>query len=241
MLTAAVLTCLPILLGLGVWQVKRLAWKTDLLARVEAARTAPPRQLASALSQVRGGRDVDFVRVETVCLGLSRAPWVELHALREGQGGVRLISACRTPHGTTILVDRGFVADIISARPPADASDHTPVRITGVLRKADPASPFVQARPATGSLWLARDARAMAAALGVGVVPPVFLVAETSSNPEWLALRAEPLPGRITNNHLGYALTWFGLAAALLGVYGAMLAGRRRRRPPRADAGHDSL
>jgi surfeit locus 1 family protein len=34
------------------------------------------------------------------------------------------------------------------------------------------------------------------------------------------------------NNHLGYALTWFGLALALIGVYGVWLAGRLRRRDP---------
>ena len=56
----------------------------------------------------------------------------------------------------------------------------------------------------------------------------LMLVAETSSNPEWRALRPEALPAGLTNNHLGYALTWFGLALALVGVYAAMIYRRVR-------------
>ena len=51
----------------------------------------------------------------------------------------------------------------------------------------------------------------------------LFLLAETSSNPDWAALKPAPLPAEIPNNHLQYVLTWFGLAAALAGVYAAAL------------------
>ena len=57
---------------------------------------------------------------------------------------------------------------------------------------------------------------------------PVFLMAETSTNPGWQALVPAPLPAEITNRHLEYALTWFGLAAALAGVYAALLFKRLR-------------
>ena len=48
-------------------------------------------------------------------------------------------------------------------------------------------------------------------------------MAETASNPEWAALKPAPIPTDIPNNHLSYAITWFGLAAALVGVYAALL------------------
>ena len=51
----------------------------------------------------------------------------------------------------------------------------------------------------------------------------LMVVAETSSNPEWTALTPAALPEGLSNNHLGYAITWFGLALALVGVYGAIL------------------
>ncbi len=63
----------------------------------------------------------------------------------------------------------------------------------------------------------------MAGALGVGRHPDVMVTAETSSNPEWKALVPSPLPEMITNRHLEYALTWYGLAAALIGVYIALV------------------
>ena len=63
----------------------------------------------------------------------------------------------------------------------------------------------------------------MAAALGAPRPAPVMLLAETSSNPEFAALVPSPIPAAISNRHMEYALTWFGLAAALIGVYGALL------------------
>ena len=67
----------------------------------------------------------------------------------------------------------------------------------------------------------------MSAALGAARPAPVFLAAETSTNPDWQALSPVPVPADIPNNHFTYALTWFGLAAGLAGVYLAMLFRRR--------------
>jgi surfeit locus 1 family protein len=63
----------------------------------------------------------------------------------------------------------------------------------------------------------------MAQRLGAGTAAPVFLFAETATNPAWKALIPAPVPADIPNRHLEYALTWFGLAGALLAVYAAML------------------
>jgi surfeit locus 1 family protein len=67
----------------------------------------------------------------------------------------------------------------------------------------------------------------MAKALNAAEPAPLFLMAETSTNPGWKALDPAPLPLHIPNRHLEYALTWYGLAAVLLGVYAAMLFRRR--------------
>ncbi|HET6972007.1 MAG TPA: SURF1 family cytochrome oxidase biogenesis protein, partial [Phenylobacterium sp.] len=68
---------------------------------------------------------------------------------------------------------------------------------------------------------------AMAAALKAGRPAPLTLMTETSTNPELPALVPAPIPADIPNNHLQYAITWYGLAAALLGVYAALLFRRR--------------
>jgi surfeit locus 1 family protein len=232
-LTLLTLLSMALLIGLGAWQLQRMAWKRDVLTRIEALKAAPARPAAEVLAQRAAGADVDFTRVAITCPGLSRAPFVELYGLRAGQAGSRLVSACTvTGPGAgglpwrTVLVDRGFVGDTISARPPVDAADTMPVEIVGVLRSPDAAS--LVTPPNRGRQFFSRDAAAMAAVLGAPAPAPVFLLAETSSNPEWAALAAEPLPASISNRHLEYALTWFGLAAALAGVYAAVLLKRRK-------------
>jgi surfeit locus 1 family protein len=227
-LTIATAIALLILLALGTWQVQRLHWKQNLLARIAALQAAPAQPLDAVLDRVAKGGDADFTRVKVNCPGIATAPYVELYSLREGQAGSRLISACRIDSARyrTILVDRGFVIDTVSARPPVDAEATAPVAVTGVLRVPEHGNSFTP--PNTPQRWFTRDAAAMAAALKAPDPAPLFLMAETATNPEWKALVPAPIPAEIPNRHLEYALTWYGLAAALLGVYAAMLFRRRK-------------
>ncbi|HEX2561708.1 SURF1 family protein [Phenylobacterium sp.] len=222
-LTIATLISLAILIGLGAWQLQRLSWKQDLLDRITALENAPPIPAEQALARIARGEDLDFQRVRAVCPGLGRASWLELHAIHEGQSGVRLISACRLEAGPyrSVLVDRGFVLDIVSSRPPRDPAAGEPVTIDAVIRTPEAASAFAAAN--TPRRWFRRDIADMAEALGAPAPAPVFLMAETSTNPEWLALKPLPVPSGVSNRHLEYALTWFGLAGALLAVYAAVL------------------
>jgi len=226
-LTLATAVSFAVLVGLGTWQLERLAWKKELLARVETARTAPAEPLGDVLREVASGKDVSYRRVVVSCLGLASAPYVELYALSGGEMGSRLISACRlegAPYGS-ILVDRGFVAATISSRPP-EQSDAALVTIEGVLRGPEERGRFANADDPAHRRFFGRQVGPMATWLKATNPAPLFLMAETSSNPEWLALKPAPLPVDISNRHLEYALTWFGLAGALLAVYGAMLRGR---------------
>ena len=171
-LTIATAIAFAILCALGVWQVQRLAWKTELLRQIETRSTAPPAALERVLARA-DGEDLGFYRVQVVCPGLDTAPFLQLYALKDGQAGSRLISACPLAEGE--------------------------------------------------NQWSSRDVAAMAQALGARDPAPVFLLAETPTNPDFPALQPAPLPGEIPNRHLEYALTWFGLAGALIAVYAAML------------------
>lgn len=227
-LTVATAIAFLILVSLGSWQVQRLHWKRDVLRRIEALQTAPARPLPPVLAARAAGQDVDFTRVRAICPGLAAAPYIELYGLRDGQAGSRLISACaiEAPPYRAILVDRGFVADTISSRPPVDGANRAPVEVVGVLRSPEAGNTF--SPPNRPDRWFTRDVAGMAAALGAARPAPVFLMAETSSNPEWKALTPAPVPAAISNRHLEYAVTWYGLAAALAGVYAAMLLKRRK-------------
>lgn len=229
-LTVAVAVAFAILISLGTWQLQRLVWKRDLLEQVAALQAAPAQDSGPVLTRMKAGADLDFVRVRLDCPGLARAPYVQLYSVRDGQAGTRLISACAltgAPYGS-VLVDRGFVADTISARPPVDPANRDPLSVVGVLRVPEAGNFVSPPNDAAGNRWYVRDVPAMAAALKAADPAPLVLMAETSTNPEWKALQAAPLPAEISNRHLEYVVTWFGLAAALVGVYAAMLLRRRK-------------
>jgi surfeit locus 1 family protein len=220
---------LAILIGLGIWQVQRLHWKEGLLARIHALQAAPPRPLEPALRGAAHGADVQFTRVSVDCPDIETTTFVRLWAVPDARSGYRIITACRlagAPYGS-ILVDRGFV-------PLDDASKLTSGArlvgpIVGVLRQGDRPNAFTPANQPAQNLWYSRDVPAMARALGADAPAPVFLMLEA---PAPKGGRPEPsaLPAEIPNNHLQYAVTWFGLAAALAGVYLASLW-RRLKRP----------
>jgi surfeit locus 1 family protein len=225
-LTIASALVFAVLVALGVWQVQRLHWKQGLIAAAEAAAARPAAPVAAVLADPAP----EFRRVVLDCPGLATAPYVEVRSIQDGQAGVRLVSACVGASGV-YLVDRGFVADEISARPPEVAST-APLRIVAVVRAAS--SPGPMAVAPEGRHFYARDNAAMARVLGIGgPVAPWTLFAVTSSNPEWLALKPSAPPAAFSNNHLGYAITWFGLALALAGVYVALL--RRKLNPSRRE------
>lgn len=227
-LTIATVIAMAILVGLGVWQLQRLKWKEGLLAHVAALQSARAREIGSVLDSLSDAHDADFTRVAVTCPGLASAPFVELYGIRDGEAGVRLISACPVASARyrTVLVDRGFVADRIQDRPPVNAASTAPVALVGVLRVPERGN-FVTPKNLPGR-WYTRDAAAMARQLNAPTPAPVFLMAETPTNPEWKALVPAPLPVDIPNNHFDYALTWFGLAASLACVYVADLIRRRK-------------
>ncbi len=219
---AALLSAVPI----GLWQVERLKWKEGLIAAAEAAATKPPEPLDAVLA----GGDVEFRKAMMVCPGLATAPYVELQSILVGQAGVRLISACRpVGRNDVLLVDRGFVADGQEARPRVLAST-LPLVLVGELRLTP--APGALTPPPANNRFYARDDAAMAQALGVeGAVRPETVFALTAINPEVPALQPSAPPAAFSNNHFGYALTWFGLAIALVGFYVALLRRRLKRDP----------
>ncbi len=220
-----------ILCGLGVWQVQRLQWKNELIARSEAMADLPRTDLWRAFGDRRG---MDFRKVRLVCPGLATARFVEVRSIHDGEGGVRLISACHAERfGFPILVDRGFVADSVSARPPVTLSDE-PVVVDGQLRDF-PLPNWLTPEPVNG-MFFAMDPLEMPRALGESPTAPMVVFATTSTNPEWQALKPSAPPAAFSNNHLGYAATWFGLALALLGFYIALMRQWMRSRPAAEEA-----
>jgi surfeit locus 1 family protein len=225
----AVIVGVAALVSLGVWQVQRLQWKEAMLARIAALQSAPPEPLGVVLNRLgEAGRpevgQVDFVRVQTLCPTLQQTPTLRLYAVLGGVMGRRLITACPIQAGRfkTLLVDRGFVPD---ETPITNGAPHGPTLeapVIGVLRTPPQRGWLTPASDPAKNDWRARDVPAMAKALGASAPAPVFLMLETPRPQSGVPMPAA-VPTDIPNNHLGYALTWFGLALGLIGVYVASL------------------
>ena len=215
-----------ILLGLGEWQLQRLRWKEDLLARIAALQTAQAKPLETVLN---AGGDLDYVRASFACPDLERRPLLRLFSVRDGAAGYRLITACPVAAGaiSSILVDRGFVPLEQATVAVQPGRAQLPGPIVGVLRKGDKPTFVTPANRVDANLWYSRDVAAMARKLGAAAPAPVFLMLEQPA-PAAGGPTPAPVPIDIPNRHLEYAITWFGLAAALVGVYVANLFRKRQ-------------
>lgn len=225
--TLFTLAALALLIGLGVWQVKRLHWKEHLLARIAEAKAEPPEPLIVVLRRIADGDDADYTRVQAACPDIETTPAIRLFAVTDAGAGYRIITVCRLAAGgayDSILVDRGFVAQDDAGRLGPGRALARP--IVGILRRGDPPTFVTPKNQPAQDLWYWRDIPAMARALDAPRPAPTFLMLQAPA-PQGFGPTPAAAPTNIPNNHLQYAVTWFGLAAALAGVYLAMLWRRR--------------
>ncbi len=206
-----------ILIALGAWQVQRLAWKEDMLARIAARIAAPPVSLPA---------DPDPARDQFLAVRISgtiATPDLEVLASVKGIGaGYRVIAPFELDDGRRILLDRGFVALAAkdAPRPPVRAT------ITGNLRWPDEKNASTPPPDEKRGIWFARDLGAMAERLGT---EPVLVVLRESDE---ASPQATPYPvdtKGIPNNHFQYAVTWFGLALVWFGMTGYWIWRIRRK------------
>ncbi|MDR0808362.1 MAG: SURF1 family protein [Gemmobacter sp.] len=203
-----------ILIALGTWQVQRLHWKTALIAAAEARMAEPAGPLAA---------EVEFPRDRYLPVRVSgRFLGPEAHVLTsipdEGPGFL-VIAAYETGDGRRILIDRGFVpeAQKNTPRPPHAAE------VTGNLNLPDDVTSATPPPDMGRNIWFGRDVAAMAGVLGTEAV----LIVARSDTGDGVAPRA--VTATFRNDHLSYAITWFSLAVAWLGMTGTYLWRIRRR------------
>ena len=187
------------LIGLGLWQVERLAWKEDILANIESRLAAPPAPVSLDVTE-----DADEYTT-VIFSGIPTGD--ELHVLVSGTQagtGYRVISKVITGVGP-VLVDQGLLPLDAKAEPPLVKA----MQITGTLLWPDDRNSSTPDPDLGANIWFARDVEAMSDALQT---EPLMVVA-TSTTPA--DPRLTPLPVRtanIKNDHLQYAITCFLLA-----------------------------
>jgi len=214
--TLAVLVGLVVLLGLGTWQLERLRWKESLIAQRQARLAAPPEPLPA---RAEDWRALDFRRVQAS--GAFRHDLEQLFGATaiDGQLGHHVLTPLVRADGAAILVDRGWVpADKAHPAARGETQIGGPVEVSGIARyrAGDEGGWFTPDNQPQARLWFRYDLPALEEALGLELLPVV--VEADASGSDGL-----PIGGRtrieLPNNHLQYALTWYGLAAVLVAMY----------------------
>ncbi len=225
---------LIVLILLGTWQMQRLAWKENLIATASERANRPARPLHRSdtwpeldltqheyrLFHASGRfRHQDEVQVYTV---LSDAKGTYSGA------GYWILTPFELENGGIVIVNRGFVP--LEKKSPStrgEGQTEGMLRITGLLRQPEQPNYFTPKNDANKNAWYSRSPAEIAQAFNLKDVAPFILDATGEYRPGML-----PQPNEtkltFTNNHLGYALTWYGLACTLIGVFAAFAWQRLR-------------
>lgn len=218
-----------LLAGLGTWQVERLHWKLDLIARVDARVHAPtiaapgPAQWADVNAE-----NSEYKHVQASGTFLNDKE-TQVYASTELGPGYWVLTPLKLGDGTIIIVNRGFVPTEKrnpSTRPEGQIAAET--SITGLLRISEPKGTLLRSNVPAQDRWYSRDVAAIAESRGLQNTAPYFIDADDTKNPGGLPV------GGLTqisfhNSHLVYAITWYGLAVMTLGMAVYLVYFERRR------------
>ena len=230
--TMCALAGAAILWGFGMWQLDRKAWKENLIATLNSRLTVapgdlPPRDSWRTLKESeaefrRVTFPAEFLAGEEALVYTAGSP---LRPDVKGPG-YWVFTPAQLAGGSIVLVNRGFIA--IDRKDPATRAEGAPrgsVDIVGGIRWPEKRTSFTPPDDPKDNVWYLRDSDAIAASKKWLTAAPFYIDQESP-----IPAGGSPKPGklevRLPDNHLEYAITWFGLALALAGVYVAWLARR---------------
>jgi surfeit locus 1 family protein len=234
--TMFALAGMAILVGLGVWQLDRKVWKENLIATLNSRLSSAPGDLPPRAnwSQLRES-DEEFRRVTfpaEFLAGEEALVYTAGSALRPDVSGPGywIFAPARLAGGSVVVINRGFVpADRKDLSTRAEGTTHGTVDMVGVVRWPEKRDSFTPEDDPKNNVWYLRDSTSIAASKNWGSAAPFYIDLETP-----VPTGGWPKPGKLVvnlpDNHLQYAITWFGLALALAGVYIAWLARQLFRR-----------
>lgn len=221
------------LVALGTWQLERKTWKEGLIAGLEEKLSAAPVALAprERWPQLTAEKD-EFRRVKFPGEFLDQEALVYTSgsAIRPDVSGPGywVLSPARLIDGSIVIVNRGFVPE--GKQDPGARREGQPrgaTEIVGAMRWPEPRGLFTPSNTPAKNLWFVRDPAAIAAAKGWGTVAPFYIDQEAPPAPGGVP-KVGPLRPSLPNNHLQYAVTWYGLALVVL-ISGIVFVRSRRR------------
>lgn len=215
-----------VFIALGTWQVKRLFWKLDLIARVDQRVHAAP-QIAPGPAEWSAISAATHEYLHVAVTGVYQLDkTVQVQAATELGAGFWLLTPLQAPDGAVYLINRGFVTAEGAKLAPIAGQAPTPVRVTGLLRMSEPGGGFLRHNDPAANRWFSRDVQAIAAQHGLIKVAPYFIDAELApgdaGRESVMLFSGQPVAGLTViafhNSHLVYAFTWYALALMSAGA-----------------------
>lgn len=232
LLALALLACASFI-ALGTWQVQRLQWKLALIERVTQRVHAAPVPAPGPREWPQVSAAADEYRRVKISGALLTALAVKVQASTELGSGYWLMTPLRAADGAVTMINLGFIpgAAARSALPPQPA---TPFEVSGLLRISEPGGGFLRQNDPAAGRWYSRDVAAIAASRGLSPTAPYFIDADAATAARLAAGSGAAPVGGLTvvsfhNNHLVYALTWYGLALMTAGACFWVVRDERRR------------
>lgn len=220
--TVFTVPAIAIMLGLGIWQLDRLAWKTDLIAEIQSRIAAPPAPLDTVLAEAGGDLGgIQFRRVSVAGAFLHGQEMYLAARSMNGNPGYHVMTPFQLEGGGVVLVDRGWVPyERKLAETRAEGQVEGPMALDAVIRLPQAAKAWFQPdnEPAN-NMWYWTDLAAMRAQAGLPAEgPEIYLEAGPGANPGGFPIGGQTRVN-LPNDHLQYAITWFALAVILAVIY----------------------
>ena len=219
-----------VLIALGTWQVERLAWKEALLSTISERMAAAPAPLDEVVAASASGDAIEYRRVSVEGRFLHDREQF-FFATHAGRSGFYVYTPLERADGSLVFVNRGFV-DMDLKDPARRQAGQVGgiVSVVGLARErlSEKPSSLVPDNDPAQNIFYWKDIEAMAknAGLDRAKLLDVFVDADAMPNPGGYPVGAVTIID-LPNNHLQYAITWYGLALALAGVFAFRFFGRK--------------
>ncbi len=215
-MTIACAALFALLCWLGTWQLQRLQWKLGLIATVNGHMAAPPLTLDKIMAMAAA--DAQYRKV-TLRGHFDHAHEAYVFATDNGAPDYHVLTPFITSDGRTLIVDRGEIPkDKLDPASRAAGNPQGTVQVTGVWRTPDAPGWFTPTPDVAHRTWYSRDLAGISAADHLTLAAPVLVEADAAPNPGGYPKGGQTVV-TFRNQHLSYAVTWYGLAVMLLGVW----------------------
>lgn len=205
-------------LGLGIWQVERLQWKHDLIARVDARIQAEAIAAPGQDDWANVNQQEDEYRHVSLTGTYLNDKEILVRALTKRGPGYWVMTPMRSENGAITFINRGFIPEAGREKTPLEKTQIAgETTVKGLLRLPEPDGFFLRPNDPDRNEWNSRDVVAFAAKQNLGTVAPYFIDADASGSAGELPIGGMTVV-TFPDNHLSYAITWFILAAMVAGA-----------------------